>query len=172
MAHKHLASSSPDVSNPTRRRLLGSLLTAYTATLVPWALAQPIQNNQHGAFVALSAIIVGRQSLDSDQAQRLYTAFVERFPSFPATVSALLELINSKQISPMMLQKALDTGHPELAALPRSIATAWIVGVVGDGNDAICLAYETAFMSDIVKDKLNPPSYAYGAYGSWESNPN
>ncbi|MBP6019159.1 MAG: hypothetical protein KA735_06685 [Burkholderiaceae bacterium] len=170
MTQEHLASLS--VSNPTRRRLLGSLLTAYTATLVPWALAQPIKDDQHGAFVALSAILVGRQSLDSDHAQRLYSAFVEKFPNFPATVSALLKLINTKQISPMVLQKTLDAGHPELAALPRSIATAWIVGVVGDGNDALCLAYETALMSDIVKDKLNPPSYAYGAYGSWESNPN
>ncbi len=171
MTQEHQASSS-SVSSPTRRRLLGSLLTAYTATLVPWALAQPIKDDQHGAFVALSAILVGRQSLDSDHAHRLYSAFVEQFPNFPATVSALLQLINTKQISPIVLQKTLDAGHPELAALPRSIATAWIVGVVGDGLDARCLAYETAFMSDIVKDKLNPPSYAYGAYGSWESNPN
>ena len=172
MAVERPASSSPRVSNPSRRKLLGGLLSAYTATLVPWALAQPVRDEQHGAFVALSAILVGRQSLDSDHAQRLYDALAENDPNFGDSVSALLELINKKHISPVALQEALDVGHPELASVPRSIATAWIIGVVGEGVRARCLAYETALMSDIVKDKLNPPTYAYGAYGSWETKPN
>jgi len=53
------------VTDPSRRRLAVSLLSAYTATLISWAWAQPIANDQQGAFFALSAILAGRQSPDT-----------------------------------------------------------------------------------------------------------
>lgn len=157
--------------NLGRRRVVGALLTAYTAARIPWALAQPVTDAQQGAFLALSALLAGRQSLDSAQAQRLYDALKADDAGFPAGVHALLDLINKQHIDPLELQKTLDAGHPDLASLPRKIILAWYVGVVGTGEKARCLAYETALMSDIVKDRLRPPTYAYGVYGSWEQKP-
>jgi hypothetical protein len=169
---KHESSSSPATDvNWRRRQVLGGLLTTYTATLIPWAVAQPVPNDQQGAFMALSAILVGRKSLDNNLAQRFYDALVAEDTGFPAASSALLTLINEQRIDPMALQATLDTAHPALAPLPRRIVTAWYVGVVGDGSNARCLAYEDSLMSEVVKDKLVPPSYSYGAYGTWEDKP-
>lgn len=58
-----------------------------------------------------------------------------------------------------------------MAAIPRQIVTAWYVGVVGESTQAQCLAYEQALMSVVTEDKLRPPTYAYGAYGSWQEKP-
>ena len=40
------------------------------------------------------------------------------------------------------------------------------------GKDARCVAYETALDAVIVADVLKPPTFAYGAYGSWSAKPN
>ncbi|HUH58868.1 MAG TPA: sorbitol dehydrogenase family protein [Candidimonas sp.] len=157
--------------NTQRRRVLGSLLTAYTSTLIPWALAQPVQSEGHGAFLAVSAMLVGRQTLDTELGQRYYEALVADDAAFPGAASSLLSFMEQGQLDPMKLQTVLDAQRPELAPLARRIVTAWYTGVVGDGASARCLAYEKALMSEVVKDKLTPPTYAYGAYGSWESKP-
>jgi hypothetical protein len=157
--------------NTQRRMVLGGLLNAYTASLIPWALAQPVKSDEHGAFLAVSAILVGRQTLDTALGRRYYDALVADDAAFPAAINSLLSFIEHGQIDPMNLQAMLDANHLELAPLPRRIVTAWYTGVVGDGGNARCLAYENALMSEVVKDKLAPPTYAYGAYGSWESKP-
>jgi hypothetical protein len=84
MARDELASvaaSSNDPANPSRRGLLEGLLTAYTASLIPWALAQPVPHIDRGAFAALSAILVGRQALDAAQTARLYDDSTAEFLS-------------------------------------------------------------------------------------------
>jgi hypothetical protein len=163
--------SHDDPVDPSRRRLLVGLLTAYTASLIPWALAQPAPHADRGAFTALSAILVGRQALDTTQTSRLYEALVADDAHFPADVQALLTLINQRQIDPMQLQSVLDTEHSSLAPLPRKIVGAWCLGVVGSGEAARCITYETALNAVVVADVLKPPTYAYGTYGSWTSKP-
>lgn len=158
-------------TGPARRTLLAGLLSAYTASLIPWALAQPAPDADRGAFAAVSAILAGRQSLDAVQATRLYDALKADDPGFPAATRALLALINEQKIDPLQLQKVLDAEHPTLAALPRKIVTAWFMGIVGSGEKARCLAYETALNAVIVEDVLKPPTYAYGVYGSWGKKP-
>lgn len=157
--------------DPSRRRLLASLLTAYTASLIPWALAQPAPHADRGAFTALSAILVGRQALDAAQAARLYDALAAGDTHFPADVQALLTLINERHIDPRQLQGVLDGEHSPLSPLPRAIVGAWALGVVGSGDSARCVAYETALNAVMVADVLKPPTYAYGAYGSWTGKP-
>lgn len=157
--------------DPVRRRLLTAVVSAYTASFIPWALAQPVASTEQGAFLALSALLAGRQSLDSAMAQRLYKALSADDPQFPTAAKALLTLINEQKINPLKLQNILDSDYSELAGLPRKIVMAWYVGVVGAGASVRCLAYETALMSEVVKDKLRPPTYAYGAYASWEEKP-
>lgn len=162
---------SVDLPNPTRRLLLFGLVSAYTASLIPWALAQEATDADNGAFLALSAILAGRQSLDKAQAQRLYAALVEDDPGFPAAAKALLDTIESRKIDPMQLQKSLDDEKSPLGLLPRRIVTAWYMGIIGDGARARCLAFETALNAETVADVLKPPTYAYGAYGSWARKP-
>lgn len=166
-----VSTSRDSPADPSRRRLLAGLLTAYTASLIPWALAQPAPSAERGAFTALSAILVGRQALDAAQATRLYDALAATDPHFPTDVQALLALINERHIDPLRLQGVLDDEHSPLAPLPRSIMRAWTLGVVGSGTDAHCVAYETALDAVFVADVLKPPTYAYGAYGSWSSKP-
>ncbi|CAM5488460.1 sugar dehydrogenase complex small subunit [Rhodanobacter lindaniclasticus] len=160
-----------DPVDPSRRRLLVGLLTAYTATLIPWALAQEVADDARGAFTAVSAILVGRPSLDTAQAARTYDALVADDTRFPADVQALLALINQRHIDPLQLQHVLDDEKSPLASLPRRIMRAWALGVVGSGKDARCVAYETALDAVIVADVLKPPTFAYGAYGSWSAKP-
>ncbi|PUA19857.1 sugar dehydrogenase complex small subunit [Glaciimonas sp. PCH181] len=154
-----------------RRTLLVGLLSAYSASLIPWALAQPVADADQGAFVAVSAILAGRQALDAVQAKRLYDALTADDSAFPAAARALLALINERKIDPLALQKTLDDEHSPLAAVPRKIVTAWCMGIVGDGEKARCIAYETALNAVIVEDVLKPPTYAYGVYGSWAKKP-
>jgi len=86
-------------------------------------------------------------------------------------VRALLALINERKIDPLRLQKVLDAERSPLATLPRKIVSAWFLGIVGSGEQARCIAYETALNAVIVADVLKPPTYAYGVYGSWEKKP-
>lgn len=160
-----------ETPNPVRRGLLAGFVCAYTASLIPWALAQEATDADNGAFLALSAILAGRQSLDAAQAKRLYTALVADDPGFPAAAKALLDTIEQRKIDPMQLQKVLDDEKSPLKELPWRIVTAWYMGIVGDGAKARCLAFETALNAEAVADVLKPPTYAYGAYGSWARKP-
>jgi len=163
--------SDPVAPDGARRRLLAGLLTAYSAALIPWALAQPVADADEGAFLALSAILAGRQSLDAALTKRLYDALTADDPGFAAAARALLALINERRIDPMQLQQVLDAEKSPLAAVPRTIVTAWFLGIVGSGDKARCIAFEAALNAEVVADVLRPPTYAYGVYGSWARKP-
>lgn len=168
---EHMTTAEQDDFSPARRATLAALLSAYTASLIPWALAQPAPDAGQGAFLALSAIIAGRQSLDDGLAKRLYAALTEDDKGFPAASRQLLALINERKIDPMQLQQTLDAEQSPLAALPRKIATAWFLGIVGSGEKARALAFEDALNAVMVADVLKPPTYCYGVYGSWANKP-
>ena len=157
--------------NPGRRMVLAGLLSASAAALIPWALAEPVANAEQGAFLGVSAMLAGRQVLDPALAKRLYDALVAQDAAFPANVRALLALINAQGLQAAGLQQALDTAQSPLAALPRQIASAWYLGIVGKGEAAVCVAYEQALNAAVVADVLKPPTYSYGAYGSWARKP-
>jgi len=160
-----------DRPDPSRRLLLSGLVAAYTASLIPWALAQEATDADNGAFLALSAILTGHASLDSAQAQRLYAALVADDPGFPAAAKSLLDTIEARKIDPIALQQTLDDEKSPLGTVPPRIVTAWYMGIVGAGAAARCLAFEHALNAETVADVLKPPTYAYGAYGSWTRKP-
>ncbi|MFA5678598.1 MAG: sugar dehydrogenase complex small subunit [Pseudomonas sp.] len=155
----------------SRRVVLAGLLTAYTASLIPWALAASAPDADRGSFLVLSALIAGREALDTDLAMRYYDALVKQDPLFPAAAGAVLALINQHQIDPLQLQAWLDESRPELAGVPRRVATAWFLGIVDTAEGARALAYEDALNAQIVSDVLQPPSYCHGGYGSWARKP-
>lgn len=154
-----------------RRLVLAGLLSAAVASQIPWALGQPVTDAQHGAFVAVSSLLVGRRTLDAALAQRLFDALKADDVAFAAATTALLELINVQHIEPLQLQQVLDSQYPALAGVPRKIVAAWFLGVVGSGDKARCLAYEEALNAVVVADVLKPPTYAYGPYASWAEKP-
>jgi hypothetical protein len=154
-----------------RRRVLGGMLAAWSAAWVPTAAAQQQTARQHAAFVALSAILTGRSSLDDAHAARLFDALAANDPNFAAAVTTLLAMIDKRRINPRRLQSLLDAEHSALAPLPRSVMSAWYLGIVGEGARARCIAFESALNAAVVADVLMPPSYCHGAYGSWSGKP-
>jgi hypothetical protein len=159
------------VQDPLRRMLLMTALAAYANSSIPKGFAASAADPARDAFAAVSTMLTGRTSLDPEQASRLYDALAEDDPQFPTQMQALLALIDRRQIAPLQLQLLLDAGNSALAALPRKIMTAWCIGVVGAGERAHCIAFETNLTNIIVRDHLKPPSYCYGVYGSWAQKP-
>jgi hypothetical protein len=159
------------IAPPSRRVVLAGMAAAFAATLIPSAGAETAPAAGRDAFVALSAIIAGPRAVDGPLARRLFDALQADDPSFAAAAGTLLDLVNEQHLDSAGLQQALDAGHPELAALPRRVASAWFMGIVGKGEKARCVAYESALGSVIVADRLRPPTYAYGPYASWAAQP-
>jgi len=157
-------------SPPRRRTVLSVFVGGFAASLVPWALAAPADAEQAG-FLALSAILVGRTMLDTHQADRLFAALKTDDAGFAAATRDLLAFVNDRKVDPMRLQALLDEEKSPLARLPRTIATAWWLGIVGEGDKARSLAFEKALNAQLVADVLKPPTYAYGPYGSWARKP-
>src|ERR1700686_3683129 len=142
---------SPDL---VRRALLTSLLAASAAFGIPPALAAPPTDAAHDAFLSASKMLTGRTSLDAQQASLLYDALIADDPQFAAEVQALVTVIDQRKIDPFQLQHVLDDEHSPIAALPRKIVTAWYTGIVGEGEKARCITFETSMMNEIVSDKL------------------
>jgi hypothetical protein len=139
--------------------------------LTPSAIAQPVLDADRTAFLALSAFLTGRDTLDGGLASRLVSALVDDDPLFPAAVRALLAFIDTHSVDAMRLQRTLDTERSPLAPLPPKIVTAWYLGIVGQGYRARSIAYETALSAQAVRDVLHAPSYCYGVYGDWARKP-
>jgi len=51
-------------------------------------------------------------------------------PSFAVSAGTLLNLVNEQHLDASGLQQAPDAGHPELAALPRRVASAWFMSIM------------------------------------------
>ena len=152
-----------------RRSLLLGLAAAGVVLTAPQAFADTTPSRD--AFLAVSKLLTGFTSLDSGLAARLYDALNASDPKFNAGVTALATLISQQNIDPLSLQATLDGTHSDLAALPRQIVTAWYMGIVGTGDAARCIAFETDLTNVVVSDKLTPPSFCFGGYGSWTSQP-
>ncbi|PVZ19623.1 MULTISPECIES: sugar dehydrogenase complex small subunit [unclassified Pseudomonas] len=152
-----------------RRTLLQGLLLAYAAGRLPAALAGPAEPQALAAFMTLSAWLTGRDWLDPAQGRPLFEALTAQSGDFPTRCQALWLDVQGRHLDPATVHRQLsDEGSP-LAALPRQIAKAWWQGVVGQGAQARCVAYEQALNAQVVADVLVPPSYAYGAHGSWSA---
>jgi hypothetical protein len=178
MTTPHEPETAQSVPSPGRRLLLTSILASYASSFMPWPMAQaqsaasaPVPAAANDAFLSLSSLITGRATLDAAQAKRLLDGLVATTPSFAEQLSALAAFVVSNKPAAHDLQASLDAAKAPFAKLPGVIATAWYVGVVGAGADARCVTYESSLMNVVVGDRLKPPSYAYGPYGSWGRNP-
>ena len=163
---------APDPANPKRRILLGGALAASAAALIPAAFAAAGDATAAGAaFLSISKALCGHDPLNPDDAARLCNALIAEDAQFAEGVQELAALMDRRKMDPLKLQQALDDEHSPLAALPRKVVRAWYLGVVGEDDKARCLSFETNLSNELVSDKLRPPSYCYGGYGSWAEKP-
>lgn len=162
-----------DLPDLRRRLLLAGVVAACSSTFIPWAKAQPnvAKTVAPDSFMQVSKILTGQGSLNAGQAARLYQALVSDEAAFGEQHQQLLAYINEHNADPMQLQKMLDAEKSPLATVPRRIVTAWYTGIVGDGGRARCITFETNLLNVLTSDRLKPPSYSYGVYGSWASQP-
>lgn len=178
-----LSSAGRELSAPDkgRRMLLAGILGSYVCSFIPLPLA--FANNADSAasakasesFLRLSHLLTDKKELDPAQADRLYAAFIAVYPDFEAQLQQLTDFIAAANAQSKLelsgLQAALDAQKSPVAKLPGRIVSGWFVGIVGSGKVARCVTYETSLMYVAVADRLRPPSYAYGPYGSWGRNP-
>jgi hypothetical protein len=157
--------------DPLRRSLILTFVFGYTAWSMPGALAASASTAGYTDFLAVSSFLTGRTSLDAALAARLFEALSQDDAGFGEQVQTLRKLIDDRRIDPLQLQSVLESDKSPVSALPRKIATAWFLGTVGEGERARCIAFEDNLTNVAVTDKLTPPSYCFGAYGSWAQKP-
>ncbi|MFI4926219.1 MAG: sugar dehydrogenase complex small subunit [Burkholderiales bacterium] len=155
-----------------RRRVLIAGVLAASCRATPTSAASTASSSaEYSAFRDLSLYLTAATRLDDAHVQRLYRALVAEDPGFPVAAQELWGWIQHKQVAASALQDILDREQPPFVALPRAIASAWFLGVVGDGDKARVFALEHALNAAIVADVLKPPTYCYGGYASWSRPP-
>ncbi|NMM75232.1 sugar dehydrogenase complex small subunit [Acidovorax sp. SRB_24] len=155
-----------------RRHVIGGALAAATVALWPWTPAFPVEGGAQTTFLTLSQLLTGRDTLDPTLGRRLLEALQASDTSFDQHATDLLDLLQTRKVLLPNLPALLTAEKPPFAALPSQVMAAWYLGVVGDGPQARVVAFEHALNAATVSDKLRPPTYAYGAPGSWSANPN
>lgn len=154
-----------------RRHLLGGALAVGVAQLAPlsWAAA-PAADAQ--GFMALSRYLTERNDLSPKLGSRLQAALQSLNDQFPGQAQALWQWIEAGKVPLAQLNERLKAEKPELAGIPGDVMQVWYMGIAGSGTRTRVVAYEFALNAQTVSDRLRPPSYAYGVYGSWTRNPN
>ena len=156
----------------SRRRLLQGMGVLAAASVVPafpsYASASPDED-----FTKISTLLTGKAQLPENFTRVLTSAFPRIDSNFSSKVSRLLQWVeqHSPNASEISSKLAADSSVADIAHLPADILTGWYLGIVGKGDQAICVAYVEALANQLVADVLRPPTYAYGAYGSWAAKP-
>lgn len=156
-----------------RRHLLGGFLAASAVQMAPWALATTsiAAPAASPAFMALSQYLTERDDLTAKQGARMQMAWQALDDKFSANVDALWQWIDSNHVALAELNTRMAAEKPDLAKVPAQVMQIWYTGIAGSGTKVRVVAYESALNAQVVADKLKPPSYVYGMYGSWTSNP-
>lgn len=154
-----------------RRHLLGGALAVSMVQMAPlsWATA-PVPATA-SSFMALSQYLTARSDLNPKLAARMQSALQALDGQFNAQVDALWSWIDSQHVALDELTTRVKAEQPALAHVPAQVMQVWYLGVAGSGTKARAVTYEFALNAQTVSDKLKPPTYAYGSYGSWTSNP-
>lgn len=160
--------------NLGRRRMLQGATALAAVSALPFSSQAFAQ--QAGAiadFTTVSQFLTGRSGLSTAFAQALWAAFTKTDAEFPTKISTLAKFIsdNHSTASGLAAQLSADASAKSIAGLPQAILSGWYLGVVGNGADAICVTYTEALANQNVADVLRPPSYSFGAYGTWAAKP-
>lgn len=153
-----------------RRHLLGGALAAGVVQLAPWSWAATPAADA-GSFMALSRYLTERDDLSARLGARMQAALQALDARFIEQAQALWQWIDASQVPLGQLNARLKAEQPALAGIPGQVMQVWYLGIAGSGSQARVVAYEFALNAQTVADKLKPPTYAYGTYGSWTRNP-
>lgn len=160
--------------NLSRRRMLQGMGALAATTLLPSGILPAFaETPANQTFQALSSLLTGRSQLPSDFSQALHAAFTKIDGQFPQKVARLSQWISDHSVPSAQIKSRLaaDSSLSDLSGLPSLILSGWYLGVAGSGDQAICVAYYDALANREVSSVLNPPTYAFGAYGSWAAKP-
>lgn len=154
---------------PSRRKVLQGAAVGLVTAAAPGLAAA--QTSAVSDFAKVSSFLTGKNVLNNDVAAALLNAFTTIDPSFAGKLSRLSQLISSDVVTTDNLDRTLEGTSADLVHLPRSILSAWYMGVVGTGAESICVTYADNLANAAVSDVLSPPSYAYGPCNSWAARP-
>ncbi|MFU2317144.1 sugar dehydrogenase complex small subunit [Rahnella sp. PCH160] len=158
----------------TRRRLLQGMGVLAATTLIPTGVLPAYASSAiSNDFITISIFLTGRDKLSADYSTALYSALTKFDTTIASKLSHLRAYIDANSIKAADLKNRLSTDPAvaDLVGLPGLLLTGWYLGIVGSGDNAICVTYVDALANKEVADVLRPPSYAYGAYGSWAAKP-
>ena len=153
-----------------RRHLLGGALAAGVVQLAPWSWAATPAADA-GSFMALSRYLTERDDLSARLGARMQATLQALDARCIEQAQALWQRIDASQVPLGQLNARLKAEQPALAGIPGQVMQVWYLGIAGSGSQARVVAYEFALNAQTVADKLKPPTYAYGTYGSWTRNP-
>ena len=158
----------------SRRRILQGMGALAATTLLPSGILPAFADTPANSdFSDISRFLTGRATLSAEYSTALFSAFSKIDSQFPQQLARLKQWISVNSVSAADLHKRLaaDNSVADIAGLPALILTGWYLGIAGSGDKAICVAYVDALANQEVAAVLNPPTYAYGAYGSWATKP-
>lgn len=140
---------------------MGSAMVAATLIGFPFltqaeketAIGDPIIFTQ---FFRVSQAITEHQDLSPGMSARIFNAFYQGNPQFPAQVAKLFTLLTPGQRAKQFQEVAKQ--H-DLGEILTAIITGWYTGTIKNGNDSILIAYKDALMYRPVSDGLIVPTY-------------
>lgn len=154
----HDFSEKPVGARSESRFQLGrrKLLLASLAVPFVWTQGAHAQGVSFSHFLALSSRLSGYSNLDQQLGLKIYQSLSKMLPSFDNAVASLA---------------SVDESALGQSPVVKAILQAWYLGVVGSGEQSTCIAYVSTLQARVVADVLRPPTYAYGPYGSWRTQP-
>lgn len=181
MKHNKNSEEKSDLSvkGQSRRNLLsrsGSLIAGFALvsggfTAVP-ALAATANSDPSdlSAFIRLSRLLTGHNSLDVQLGERLYTALCQQNAQFSGWVKQLSDYVAQNSIPDV------ETLDEKLKQQPlhepmMAIIKAWYSGVIEPGYHATVYGYQQALMYQIPRDGMVIPTYAHNGPDYWVANP-
>lgn len=163
-------------SNIARRRALqmvgAAMLSGVAGSLLSATRTRSFAKADGAAltvFTKVSGVLTGKPGFDLALAMGLYQALRQTTLDFDAGLLALQASLEQGAGADGML--AFDEQHKPQQALAQAILQAWYLGVAGKGAKALCVAYIETLSNRAVSAELVPPSYSYGACGSWQARP-
>jgi len=122
-------------------------------------------------FMRVSQLLTQKKDLNATVAHALMLALGQTQKGFARALTQLSSLLQSQ---PALLQQDRLTfaeADADSEKLARAILGGWYNGVVGKGDRALYVTYVNTLASQLVSDKLVPPSFSYGQMGSWAQQP-
>ncbi len=122
-------------------------------------------------FLAVSATLTGKTGLNPTLALALYKAMQQTQPEIDNALIKLKGALGQDGVLGDGDKTVFADEQKAEHALSQAILQGWYLGTVGKGKKAVCVTYVDSLSNRVVADTLVPPSYSYGACGSWQAKP-